>query len=109
MAKSRHTRQKRLTQRQDLAVQVADTLITEWWSDPIEGIPLNRSGDIAFEPTMHWSTQIVPNHDLEAIGTQVLRVAVYDSDDVKGLSPLVTVDLVLPNPNTDDTKETSDD
>lgn len=109
LAKSRHTRQVAMAGRQQVAVRAADALIADWWKRP-EGVPVGEWGVLEDEPSLAWETRVVPNARIERLGARVVRVELRDArpqkrrteektgdGEVRG--PLVTVDLVLPDPD----------
>jgi len=99
LAKSRHTQQIALTQRQNDAVRAADELIASWWVAE-QGFPIGQWGALADDPTMVWETEIVRNAEVDDMGARVLRLqlseARVDLADDPADAVLVTVDLVIP-------------
>lgn len=103
LAKSRHTHQLTLAQWKMEAVRAADELLTHWWTRP-EGIPMNEEGVIKHTPTMRWKTERVTNPSIEKLGAHVARLEIYTSgarrtELASQDGPLITVDLVLPEPS----------
>ena len=102
LAKSRHTHQRALAERQTAAVRAADELIAGWWTGP--GVPIGESGTVGGDETMIWQTRLTPNDAMERLGARVVRVELCDAgartDSAGGQrEALVTVDLVLPVPS----------
>ncbi len=100
MSKARHTRQIALTQRTQQAVLATDQLITNWWASK-EGVPVGTSGTIS-DGLLAWETYTIPDRKMQALSARVVRVSVYenvvDEQAAVTLDALVTVDLVLPDP-----------
>ncbi len=106
LAKSRHTRQLALAQRQLVAVELLDNWLAERWVRP-ENLPVNEAGVVAGPDQLRWTTRLIPNEQLAPLSARVLRVEFHDNSDggphghaaSQGSSPpLVSVDLILPNP-----------
>lgn len=98
LARARHTRQIRLSQRKAQAVRAADALLTEWWTRP-EGIPVDQSGLAGPDDAFQWQTRLRGNREVEQIGGQVLQLVLRDADPGSASAsegPLVRVELVLP-------------
>ncbi len=109
LAKSRHTHQVALAERQQMAVRAADALLAEWWKS-VDGVPVGKWGVLEDEPSLVWETRVVPNAAIGRLGARVVRVELCDaqpqdartgknSGDGEVREPLVTVDLVLPDPD----------
>lgn len=100
IAKSRHTRQLALSQRISTAVRAADELIAAWHLSG-DGVPVNRTGSIAGDQSLHWRTRLLTGHELESWRASVVRVELMDAnhqatDVLTDAKPLVSVDLVVP-------------
>lgn len=100
IAKSRHTRQLALSQRISTAVRAADELIATWHLSS-DGVPVDRTGSIAGDESLHWRTRLVAGHELESWRASVVRVEVMDAnhqatDASMEAKPLVSVDIVVP-------------
>ena len=105
LAKSKHTRQLSLSMRKAEAVLLADALIATWWSGE-EGVPVGATGPIEGSETMTWRTQTVPSPSLDGRGARVVRVTITEQPlpvpgAREGDEVLVTVDLVVENPEFD--------
>ncbi len=98
LAKSRHTRQIERTQRQNAAVRAADELIAGWWASS-RGVPVGDSGVTASDASLAWKTHVVANREIEDLGARVVRVEIRIVDGKQEREPLVTVDLVLSDPD----------
>ncbi len=101
LAKARHTRQLALTARREVAVRLADELLSQWWTGG-DGVPVGVSGEDA-NASLAWRTRRVPNPPIERLGARVVRLEVRDilgGPEAEGLDDadrmLVDVDLVLP-------------
>jgi len=104
LARSRHVRQLARSERQGDAVRATDEQLARWWTRP-EGVPVDASGAIETDGSLTWQTHVVPSEPLEQLGARVVRVEVRptatDPSSPTGADaePLVTVDLVLPDPD----------
>ncbi|MFO8014769.1 MAG: type II secretion system protein [Phycisphaerae bacterium] len=101
LAKSRHTHQMALAERQQVAVRAADALLAEWWKS-VDGVPVGKWGVLEDEPSLVWETRVVANAAIARLGARVIRVEIRaeeETRDGKSDEPLVAVDLVLPNPD----------
>jgi type II secretory pathway component PulJ len=101
LAKSRHTEQLALAKRKQEAAAATDALLNRWWTRK-EGVPLGEEGSFENHPDLQWRSRVVKNPAIEKLKGRVVRVTVRDAGaalpgDRKD-EPLVTVDLVLPNP-----------
>jgi len=100
LARSRHTRQIRLAGRKAAAVQLADRLLTDWWTDP-NGVPVGRSGSVGENGTFVWETRELPRRDSRALGGRVVELTVRNAEVNSAFptaEPLTRVQLVLPLP-----------
>jgi prepilin-type N-terminal cleavage/methylation domain-containing protein len=97
IAKSRHTRQLAATERLDAAVRAADELIAAWWASP-RGIPIDDSGELGTDGSLVWRTRTVANKEIESLGARVVRVEVRSRAIVAFDTPVVAVEVVLPDP-----------
>ena len=102
MAKSRHTRQLALAQRQAVAVRAADELISAWWTAS-RGVPIGLSGTTPTAENLAWETHLVENQAIQALGARVVRVEIRDvtpgqQPSADSAAPLVAVELVVPDP-----------
>jgi hypothetical protein len=115
LAKSRHTHQIALAERQSVAVRAADALLAEWWKSA-EGVPVDEWGSVEDDPSLVWETCVVRNIPIERLRARVVRVEIYDaasrrptSDDTEQQArfqePFVAVELVLPQPDRDASEE----
>ena len=76
--------------RQLRAVAAADALLSGWWRDPAT-FPVDRSGVTPTDPSLTWSTLVLPNRDAARLGGRVVRVDVRDAAAV-----VASVDVLLP-------------
>lgn len=103
IAKSLHTRQLALAQRQQLAVRAADELISKWWASST-GIPIGEQGVMDGELKLRWETRVVANAAIRSWGARVVRVEFRSTEPAltahegRTDEPLVAVELVLPDP-----------
>ena len=100
LAKARHTHQLEQARQRCAAVDVADELITEWWTRA-EGVPIGQSGIVEGNTSLTWRTAEIDNTSIEALGARVVRVTLRptrpaNETDESTDEPLVVVDLVLP-------------
>ena len=85
------TRRRAAADRRLRAVAAADALLTQWWADPAT-FPVGRSGPVAADPSLAWSTRVLPNPVAARLGGRVVRL------DVRDPAVVLSVDLLLPPP-----------
>lgn len=106
LAKSRHTHQLVRAQAQTRAVVAADELITGWWTS-LDGVPIDEQGELPGDRPLRWQTRLVDNDEIAALGARVVRVELFDIADATARGkgdgdPLVSVDLVVRDPEVED-------
>lgn len=101
LAKGRHTQQWSQANRQLQAVEAADAMLTTWWSNTA-GVPRSGSGQTTGPVPFRWQTRIVPHEEIERLSISVVRLEIHDQSDRGSVSPLVTVDVVVPDKVEDD-------
>lgn len=97
VAKSRHTHQLSRAQQKQVAVRVADDLISKWWLDS-HLVPIDAEGELATDPPLIWRTRIVDSYEIEQLAARVVRVELFlniAGEPVVRDEPLVMVDLVM--------------
>src|SRR4051794_15869607 len=91
IARGRFARQEAQAQRRLQATRALDELVNQWMSGPSSAIPLSGRGTLS-ESNQIWRTHVVPDRSAEELGTQVLRVEVFDPTE---RSTVLTLDLLL--------------
>jgi len=94
-AKGRLVRQLARAEHKSQALQMADTLLTQWWEHPAQ-FPRAASGPIDGREDRTWRTTVVANDTLTKLGAQQVRLDILDTDNPD--HALVTVDVVLTDP-----------
>lgn len=94
LAHRRHTQQWQSAQRKIAACEAGDRLLTDWFSreDPL---PVGDSGQVPGSTTLWWATERVESEQLEAWGTQVVRLSIYDRSTGETEPPLVSIEVVV--------------
>ena len=85
------------------AVQIADRLLTTWWLEGIEHVPINESGQVDAEASWGWRTTAHELNEDQASGIKArqLRLEVYPlgrADD----PAVLHVDMLIPAESPDD-------
>jgi prepilin-type N-terminal cleavage/methylation domain-containing protein len=112
LSKSRHARQLALSRRKMEAIRAADRLLTQWWTGS-QGIPVDGAGEVPWDPTLRWRTQVVPNEEVARLEARVVRLEVIETRSGPGVQadgPLANVEVVLalpPKPPESDAREDS--
>jgi prepilin-type N-terminal cleavage/methylation domain-containing protein len=95
-ARGHVARQQVRADRRLAAVAAADGLLADWWQRPAE-FPRAGSGPVPGHPNLAWHTEVVRNAAVEALGTEVVRLAVSGASPGGGPDqPVVTVEVALP-------------
>jgi prepilin-type N-terminal cleavage/methylation domain-containing protein len=91
LASARYEKSRRLAQNRSKAVQLADSLLADWFDSP-GGIPIQASGRFGNQDFL-WQTQLVRNDQL--FGREVLIVRLEVSTfSTQETTKLISVELV---------------
>ena len=94
-AKARYTRQWNRANQQLEAIEMADALLTNWWTDPTT-FPRSDTGEASNDPQLVWQTHTMSQVGLDESDGQVVRLEIHDRRTPDHEEPLISVDLVLP-------------
>lgn len=96
LAYGAHQKQLRRAEQKIAAVQVADKLLTEWYSGHTT-VPRNRQGRVLMgQENWIWSTQSVDVTAIGSISFERIRVEIYPEDYRRDRSPSAVVELLTP-------------
>jgi hypothetical protein len=93
LARARYSQQWVLANQRLAAVQLADELLAEWWTEPQE-LPRADQGVLDEQRGWKWRTQVIQNHAADSIGVEVIRLEILQEDPEA--IPLATLEIVLP-------------
>lgn len=79
------------------ACQVADDLLTGWWS-PKEDFPRTGNGTVRRNGNWRWRTRPIRSNRAERMGAQVVALEVFPIG-THGGAPVARVDVLLPEEN----------
>jgi len=101
LAKAKHTRQLARADRQLEAVTATDQMLSAWWLTP-DTIPRSGSGRLPGLPNLSWKTRVTENIPLGNTTADVVRLEVRDERSTDSQPTLITLDLILPEPDDDE-------
>ena len=93
MAQANATRQRAMATERLLAIDAAQGLLRNWWTDPAS-LPRNAQGKSA-DGRFSWRTREYPNESVNQLGGQAVRLEILSAGDVAP-ETMVSVDVVLP-------------
>ena len=116
LATARYKRQLTLAEAKLEAVQIAQSVLAQWWQDSFDAIPRNGSGEVTATTStkgLSWRTHELPLQGEEQTGFTVVRFELYDRKQTKSELPILAVDLAIAEPIEDEsdaeTNESADE
>jgi hypothetical protein len=99
LAFSRHAAQIQKSRERKAALEAADAMLYEWFSD-LNQVPRKGKGKVPNSSRFDWSAQVVETHHREALGIDVVRIEIRARGKTQKDRPLLcTLDLAVPSPD----------